>query len=62
MTETERTLMFIYYHAEHGRSYYWSECSCGAKFRTYIWSFRGGGKKCPECGFVHSILSVAGVR
>ncbi len=37
-----------------GRSYAYLDCGfCGRTLRVFIWSFAGGGKRCP-CGAKHS--------
>lgn len=40
------------YYGEHGHSTQYVDCPvCGHKrIMVYIWSFCGGGKKCPTCG------------
>ena len=58
MMSDNRTLRMLTYHPWHGRSFWKVRCSCGSEFDVYLWSFHGCGKKCPSCGFLHSVLSV----
>lgn len=40
---------------EHGRICLQLECPfCGCKFNGFIWSICGSGKKCPQCGALHT--------
>lgn len=47
------------YFGEHGHSTQDVDCPiCGEKrIPTYVWSFCGGGKRCPRCG---SLLTARG--
>lgn len=29
---------------------------CGTIVTAYIWSLAGGGKKCPDCGAIHTAM------
>lgn len=41
--------------SEPGRSSIRIECPfCQETFTAYIWSITGGGKKCPDCGAMHT--------
>jgi len=38
-----------------GKSSYWITCPfCDKEVIAYVWSIAGGGKRCPNCGAMHS--------
>ena len=32
---------------------------CSEEFLAYVWSIHGGGKKCPNCGAMHTHIRIA---
>ena len=46
--------------SEMGKSRVLIECPfCLTQFWAYVWSISGGGKKCPNCGSIHTSFGVA---
>jgi len=53
-TEEKKEHSTYGYRSEHGRSSVTLICPfCGSHVTAYVWSLRGGGKKCPTCGALH---------
>jgi len=43
------------YVAQFGRAHFTLECPfCFKRVTAYVWSLAGGGKKCPDCGAIHT--------
>jgi uncharacterized paraquat-inducible protein A len=57
MTNRAHLINLRNYNSEHGCSSIWGDCSnCHyAGILAFIWSISGGGKKCPNCGFILSL-------
>lgn len=44
--------------SQFGTSFIFIICPfCGEKVKAYLWSLAGTGKKCPECGAIHTYLT-----
>ena len=60
--DRERQERFVYLDkvSEFGRTRILIECPfCNSHFWAFVWSLRGSGKKCVNCGALHSGWGVA---